>query len=373
MLTRRRFLVTAVGFTGGLMALTACSAPAAAPAATSAPAAAGAHDCARGGGTDDRPGRCANHRSGGSRSNHRASRGADHGSGGSPTTAPAAAPTTAPAAAPTTAEAAPSGKVGGSLSYLGFEGDDAPDAAKPFYDKFGVTLGATYLSSSEDILTKMKAGGPGKYDVGTSNTRLIQSLIDQDFLEPLDAEKIPNLKDIYPDFTDEKVVPWAYRDGKLYGIAGYFGLDVINYRADKVSPVPAKWDDLLDSRFKDKIAITDSPVGNLLSVGTAVFGYPPDGTKYTKENLQNVVDWMKKIKLNAKAIVAGYGEVADLMIRGDAWIGFIGWEYISVQGQKAGVDIKHFLANGPLKAWCDAFVVFKGAQNRTVRTPGSTT
>ena len=72
---------------------------------------------------------------------------------------------------------------------------------------------------------------------------------------------------------------------------------------------------------------------------------------------------MKKLKANSKTYVSGYGELADLLIRGDVWIGFIGWEYISVQGQKAGVNIKHFLADGPLKAWCDAFVVFKGANN----------
>jgi putative spermidine/putrescine transport system substrate-binding protein/spermidine/putrescine transport system substrate-binding protein len=264
------------------------------------------------------------------------------------------------ATAPT---AAPAAKIGGNLSYLGFEGDDAPDAAKPFYEKYGVTLGATYLGSTEEVLTKLKAGGRGRYDVGANNTRMIQPMIDQDFLVPLDLEQIPNIKEIYTDFTDPKIVPWAYRDGKLYAIGAYFGFDVINYNADKIPTPPKSWSELLDPKYKGRIGILDSAVGHMLSIGTTIYNYPPDGTKYTKEMLKNVVDWGKKLKANAKTFVKSYGDMTDLLIRGDIWIGFIGWEYNSVQGQKAGVNIKHFLADGPVKAWCDAFVVYKGSSN----------
>jgi len=281
----------------------------------------------------------------------------------SPSATGTATPPPTGTAPPTPGETpTPAPSVGGELAYLGFQGDDAPTTMKSFYDETGITLGATYVDSSEDIVTKLKAGGLGKYDFGTANQRLVQTLVDEDLIVPIDESQVPNLEQLFPELRDASVVPWAWRDGKLYAIPAYFGFDAINYNADAIPVAPTNWDELLDASYKGKICVLDNPVGQILSVGEHL-GFGSDGTTFTKEKLTQIVDWIKKLVANSKTFVKGYGEMADLMIRGDCTVGWIGWEYVSVKGQDAGVNIRHFIEQGKVKAWADALVVFKGAQN----------
>ncbi len=254
--------------------------------------------------------------------------------------------------------------VSGDLAYIGFQGDDSPKSMAPFYGRTGVKMGATYVDSSEDIVTKLKVGGQGRYDFGTANQRVVGDLVAQNLIEPIDETKIPNLQYVLPQMKSAQGVPWAFADGKLYSIPLFWGFDVVNYRADLVTNPPSTWDDLLDAQYKGKICIFDNPIGGTLTVGQHL-GLGSDGTKFTKANVETIKQWLLKLKANAKTYAKDYGELADLLIRGDCQLGWTGWEYISVKGQAAGVDIKHFVEGGrPVKAWADALVVAKGAPNR---------
>ena len=257
---------------------------------------------------------------------------------------------------------AASENIGGTLNYLSFEGYDDAEAMQPLAEKYGVVLNSTYIDNNPEILTKYIAGGPGRYDVGLQYDRFFPPMFEHDMLEPLNLDLIPNFEQIYPRFQNAN---WVQHEGKIYGIPGFFGfLDAVNYRADKIIPAPESYAVLIDPKYKGTVGVRSDATDNLLLIGALIYDFGVDGTKYTKDQLKQCLDWAQKLRDNAKTRVHGYGELADLLIRGDIWLGTVGWEFISLQGQQAGVDVRHMTSkSGPTPAWTDSFFIFKGSQN----------
>jgi spermidine/putrescine transport system substrate-binding protein len=256
---------------------------------------------------------------------------------------------------------ADTGKVGGTLRYLGFEGEDDRDAVASFLGENKVKLESSYIPDNASIITKIKTGGEGRYDVVAQNDRYFATMIDLDMLEPLDMSLIPNAEKIYTSFATP---PWAARDGKTYAVAAWFGFETLNYRADLVDPKPTSFDIIADDRYKGKYAIRSDATNNILDAGEFIFNYGIDGSKYTQEMLSKVLDFYRTVKPNAKTFATSFGELTDLLVRGDVWIGSPGWEYIDVQAKEQNVDVSHWLREtGPLPAWTDAFAIVKGSQN----------
>jgi len=254
-----------------------------------------------------------------------------------------------------------SSKIGGTLRYLGFQGEDDRVGVSAFLKKYHVTIDSTYIGTNPEIITKIQAGGPGRYDVVVQFDRYFKPMLDLDMLEPLDLERIPNYADLYPRF---RPAPWTVRNGHVYGIPGWFGFGTFNYRADLVKPAPTSLEILADPRYRGKIAIRSDSTDNVLFVGPELFGYTFDGSKYTHAMLDHVLSFFKEVKKNTKTFATSFGEVKDLLVRGDIVIGSPGWEYINVQARQQHVNVTNWIkAKGPLVAWTDSFAILKGSNN----------
>jgi spermidine/putrescine-binding protein len=277
-----------------------------------------------------------------------------------PTSAPTAAPTSVPPTAAPAATEAP--KVGGTVNFLSWEGYDLPNAMQAFNAQFGVTVNSTYIGSNEEVMTKFQAGGPGRYDFGNVAVRFIESMIQQDMVLPLDLDRLPNWQKFYTQFAPQSPLLEMMRKGSdIYGIPTYFGVNIICYNADLVDK-PAQWDVLIDPAYKGKVGMMDQASATVFMIA-ALLGHGTDARQYTPEILAEVAEWGKQWKANCKTLVKSYGEMIDLLIRGDIWLAAEGWEYVTVQGQKQGANLRHALPEGPGKAWSDAYFIFNGANN----------
>src|SRR4051794_5705275 len=59
------------------------------------------------------------------------------------------------------------GSVGGTLSFVGVDGEDGKAIAKPWLSKNKVTLKAAYAPDNDTMLTKLRTGGTRNFDVLT--------------------------------------------------------------------------------------------------------------------------------------------------------------------------------------------------------------
>ena len=279
-----------------------------------------------------------------------------------PTQAPAtqAPATQAPAtqAPATQVPPTPTIKVGGQLNYLGWEGYDEAKAFQPLYDATGMVLNTTYVGTNDEVITKLKAGGLGTYDVGDINARYLDIMVASGMLMPLDESRLPNSADLFPAFKDQN---YGVRNGKLYAVPAFFGSTSICYNADKV-PEP-NWDFFMKPEYQGKYAVSSNGLSDTYLWAMSL-GLGQDATKWTLDDLAKIkARGMEEFKHAATMITGGGGEMTDLLVRGDVVLVTDCWDQVAVNAQKQGVNIKSVTPAGPIKATLDIYFIFAGAKN----------
>ncbi|HEY7748784.1 MAG TPA: extracellular solute-binding protein [Aestuariivirgaceae bacterium] len=229
-------------------------------------------------------------------------------------------------------------KAATTMTWMGWQGYETPIKAGSFLKDNDIDFQPTFISSNEEIITKLQAGGVGKTDLITMYFGYLPLMAEGNLLEPLDPARIEQFGDLIPQFTAQEVIR---KDGKLYGVPWNWGSLPLMYDPAQVAAPPESWLDLMKPEFKGKVAMVDDPLGNLLIWGTVVTGKPM-GTLLTREELKKVIDTLIDLKKNqARAFFASYGDMADAFARNEVSASAIGWEAVAVWTQGKGKTIKY--------------------------------
>ncbi len=250
-------------------------------------------------------------------------------------------------------------KISGTLNMVIWDGYDDKQAQKPFTKKYGVRTQPTYIGNNEEIFTKLRAGGTGQVDLVTPYHGYIGVLVEADLLEPLDYGKMPNTGSYLDNFDHPD---WLMFDGKPYGAPYIWGTDPMMYNAKFVKEPPKSWRDVQKPEYKGKVVMVDDTLGQIM-VWAKVLGFDPP-TELKKSQLDQVIDLLIDIKKNqARAFASGWGDMADIMARGDAWISTGGWEAISTFARQKGADVRFVHPEEGDFAWTDSWCIPKDAPN----------
>ena len=250
-------------------------------------------------------------------------------------------------------------KVGGTLNLVVWDGYDDKQAAKDFLSKNNVKLASTYIGNNEEIFTKLRGGGVCQIDLVTPYNGYIKVLQGAELLTPLDYARLPNTKTYIENFDQPD---WLMFDGKPYGAPYIWGTDPMMYDAKVIKEPPESWLDVRKPEYKGKVVMVDDTLGQIMVWGR-VLGYE-DPTKITKEELDAVIDLLIDIKKNhARTVAPSWGDMADIMARGDAVISTGGWEAISMFAEKKGADIRFTHPKEGDFAWTDSWCICKDAPN----------
>ena len=225
-----------------------------------------------------------------------------------------------------------------TMTWMGWQGYETPIKAGTFLKDNDIDFQPTFISSNEEIITKLQAGGIGNTDIITMYFGYLPLMAEGGLLEPLDPSKIEQFNDLIPQFTSQDVIR---KDGQLYGVPWNWGSLPLMYDPEQVKAPPESWLDLMKPEFKGKVAMVDDPLGNLLIWGTVVTGKPM-GTILTKDELKKVIDTLIELKKNqARAFFASYGDMADAFARNEVTASAIGWEAVAVWAKGKGKTINY--------------------------------
>jgi spermidine/putrescine transport system substrate-binding protein len=120
-----------------------------------------------------------------------------------------------------------------------------------FKDASGIDVNMSLFATNDELFAKLRAGNPG-YDVIVPGSEFVERMIQADLLEPLDHAKIPNIKNIAPEFITDA----PYDPGRKYSMPYTWLVIGIGYRKSKVKEVPDSWKWLFDSDvYKGRIAV----------------------------------------------------------------------------------------------------------------------
>ncbi len=251
------------------------------------------------------------------------------------------------------------GDIGGKLNMVIWDGYDDKDAQKLFTQKNGIQPQPTYIGNNEEIFTKLRAGGTGQVDLVTPYHGYISVLVESELLEPMDYGRMPNTEDYISNFDQPD---WLMFDDKPYGAPYIWGTDPMMYNAKFIKEAPESWRDVEKPEYKGNVVMVDDTLGQIMVWGK-VLGFDPP-TELTQEQLDEVIDYLITLKkTQARAFASGWGDVADIMARGDAWISTGGWEAISMFAAQKGGDVRFTHPKEGDFAWTDSWCIPKDAPN----------
>ena len=120
-----------------------------------------------------------------------------------------------------------------------------------FKDASGIDVNMSLFATNDELFAKLRAGNPG-YDVIVPGSEFVERMIQADMLEPLDHAKIPNIKNVSPEFIDDA----PYDPGRKYSMPYTWLVIGVGYRKSKVKEIPNSWKWLFDSdAYKGRIAV----------------------------------------------------------------------------------------------------------------------
>ncbi len=244
------------------------------------------------------------------------------------------------------------------LHILTWEGFTLDQWKVPFETKTGAKLTPTFLTSGDEEIAKLLAGGD-LYDIATASTDSYGAVVKAGALRPLDPSRLQYLNDI-PEFLLSR----GTTDGQLYNMPWNWDANPFLYDPKVFPTPPTSWDILWDPSMKGKVAVWDD--SSLIYIAATVLGFDKDDPQavfsLSDDQLDQILAKLIELKPNIRKIWASGGELQSLWTNGEVAAG-LGWTYIYNQLSSAGVSVKatHFPRHGA-HAWMDGWAIPKGAR-----------
>jgi spermidine/putrescine-binding protein len=240
-----------------------------------------------------------------------------------------------------------------TINLLTWEGYADASFVKPFTEKTGCGVQATYVGSGDEFVAKMTAAA-STYDLVSPGSDITMRLVDAGVIDPVDLGKISNAGNLSPIFQKPA---WLEKDGKSWGVPYTFGIIriVVDPKSFKETPTSLKF--LWDPARKGKISLWDD-------LETVYMAARAEGVKNPYEMSDAELETVKAKLIGMKGNVRKYwftaGELDTLLQSGDVDAGNA-WETNLINAWKGGrelVEVKPAEGRG---AWSDSWMISKGA------------
>ncbi len=180
--------------------------------------------------------------------------------------------------------------------------------------KKNVTVNYSTFSSNEDMYAKISSGA-STYDVIIPSDYMIQRMISEGLVQPLNMEKIPNYQYISDDFKGENVY-YEPKDGNIYSVPYTYGMIGVIYNTSIVpedTESIGSWEMMWDESFRGDILQFNNSRD---AFGTALYALGYDVNEATEAQWQEA---LAKLKVQ-KELVQGYvmDEIFNKMKSGSA-------------------------------------------------------
>ena len=244
------------------------------------------------------------------------------------------------------------------LTMIIWEGYASDEWKVPFEQKYSAKVEPTPAGTGDEMFAAMKGSGGTTYDMVSASSDLPERLYRADLLAEIDASKLTNYNDLYPQFQRP---PYITFEDKLYGVNFAWGPTVILYDPAVITTEPTSWNAMLDEQYKGKISTWNYPL-QIAQYALLLDPKPENPFVLTDEQLAQVKD----ILVKQRPLVRKYwdlgGEVAELYMNKEIVISD-GWPYITQQIIGSGGAIKEAWPTEGVTGWSDSWCISKSAAN----------
>lgn len=229
-----------------------------------------------------------------------------------------------------------------------------PETITMFEEETGIKVIYDEYETNETMYPKVEAGA-SNYDVICPSDYMIQKMLDNDMLQPLNFDNMPNAKaNIGAQYYEQAA---AFDPENQYCVPYCWGTVGILYNKTMVSEPITSWSVLWNEQYKDNILMQDS-VRDAFMVALKLKGYSMNTLNEAE------LEEAKTALIEQKPLVQAYvvDQVRDKMIGGEAAIGVI-YSGEAIYTQRENADLEYVIPEEGTNVWIDGWVIPKNAEN----------
>jgi spermidine/putrescine transport system substrate-binding protein len=237
--------------------------------------------------------------------------------------------------------------------YISDGTDGYLDVNAAFTEATGIKVNYMTYDTNESLYTKLKTGG-STYDIIIPSDYMIARLIEEDMLEPLDFDNIPNYQ-----YVDEAYKNTEYDPDNVYSVPYTWGNVGVIYNTKYVDEADiGSWDLLWNEKYSGKILMFDNP-RDAFAIAELRLGYSLNTEDETE--LRAAADLLS----TQKPLVQSYvmDQIFDKMTREEAWIApYYAGDYLYMLEDNE--DLGFYFPEEGFNFFVDAICIPKGCQNK---------
>ncbi len=226
------------------------------------------------------------------------------------------------------------------------------EVIRDFEKEFGVKVNYDTYSSNEELLAKLMTG-VGGYDVIVPSDYMVEIMIKEGLLAPLDLQNIPNLRNIHERFLNLPFDP-----GNRYTVPYMWGTVGIGVNTRYVEDGIDSWEALWDPKYMGRIV--------MLNDMRETFGVALKSLGYSLNTTDPAALEQAKAKLVAqKSLVKAYDSenIKHFLVSGEAWL-VHAWPGDVAMAAEENPDIVYVLPKEGGTIWADNLAIPKKAPNK---------
>lgn len=221
-----------------------------------------------------------------------------------------------------------------------------------FTAQTGIKVNYDTYDSNEAMYGFIKNDG-ASYDVVIPSDYMISRMIEEDMLEPLNFDNIPNFSDVDPSLKNPE-----YDPENLYSVPYMWGLLGIIYDTTKVTGPVDSWGILFDQAYDDQILMYDNS-RDAIGIALKYLGYSYNTTDQAQ--IQEAVDLL----IQQKPLVQAYvmDDIFDRLQSGVAAVGsYYYGDYLTMK--EVNENLAFALPKEGTNRYVDAMCVLKDSPNQ---------
>ena len=228
------------------------------------------------------------------------------------------------------------------------------DVIDQFEEETGITVYYSEFNTNEEMYPIIENGAV-QYDVVCPSDYMIEKMIKNDLLAPINYDNIPNIKNLDP--ANLKIAE-NFDPGNKYSVPYCWGTVGILYNKTMVDEPIDSWNALFDEKYNKNILMMDS-VRDAYMIALILLGYDQNTTDEAQ------IDEATELLRKQAPLVQSYviDQVRDKMIGEEAALGVI-YSGEAIFTKRENPDLEYVVPKEGSNVWIDGWVIPKNTKNQ---------
>lgn len=224
-----------------------------------------------------------------------------------------------------------------------------PEIIADFEEETDSQVIVSTYESNEDMVAKLQGGGGSQYDIVVPSDYIVPTLIQSNLLQTLEKERIPNLKNLDPFFSN-----LPFDSDATYTAPYQWGTTGLGYRTDQVpEDFDRSWAVVFDPEQELGPFTLIDDQRPMIGAAAVYLGFDKDTTQ--PDELRQIQDLLLQTKKRSAGFIGGVGGKNQLLT-GTAVVAMVySGDVLQASGDNPNVD--YFIPEEGGEIWLDTMAI----------------